>query len=90
MRVISNQQVPHQTVGAPSDCHASMHAASTVYEGKKTSMPSGTIRATLMIASPSSSLYSAVSRDRNDAFSVPPDGPVASVLTQTLPCDGKL
>ena len=47
----------------------------TEYDGKKTSSPSGTTRATFSTASPSSSLYSGVSRVRNDELRAPPDGP---------------
>ena len=54
----------------------------TEYEGKNTSKPSGTTRATLSIAEPSSSLYSGVSRERNDEFNMPPAGPTGMTPAQ--------
>jgi hypothetical protein len=58
--------------------HASTHACITVYDGKNTSTPSGTMRAKLTMALPSSDLYSAVSRERNDELSVLPLGPTGT------------
>ena len=54
----------------------------TEYEGKNTSSPSGTTRATLSIALPSSRLYSGVSLVRNDEFNKPPEGPTGKTLAQ--------
>jgi len=55
----------------------------TEYDGKKTRSPSGTTRATFSNAHPSSSLYSGVSRVRNDEFSATPDGPTAMTPAQS-------
>ena len=53
-----------QTLGVPWPRQNSTHARITPYEGKNTSSPSGTTRAKLTMAFPSSALYSSVSRNR--------------------------
>jgi hypothetical protein len=70
-------------LGAPSVRHASTQPLRTVYDGKNTSNPSGTMRATFTRVSPSSVLYSGVSLVLNEEFNAPPDGPTGMTLAHT-------
>eukprot|EP00966_Prymnesium_polylepis_P155965 3603621-Prymnesium_polylepis.1 len=72
-------------LGVPPDplaCHAACAACSAEYEGKKTSMPCGTMRAKLTSELPRSALVSSSSRLWYADESSYPDGPAPKTPTR--------